>query len=148
MVKSIGALGISWLLSIIAWMILMMALLAVCSTIDPAHFSFPPTEKVPSPPNNIFWILSLVIDGVMALLAGVLVTQFSPSKPKLHLIILTAFFCAGTIATAFGEAGMLPEWVSWGRVVLVVFTMYGAGMWRISRKPAHNPLDSFISLQS
>ncbi|MDF1660244.1 MAG: hypothetical protein P1V97_00630 [Planctomycetota bacterium] len=148
MIKSIGALAISWLLSVIAWMILMMALMAISAALDPVHFQLPPGDEVPNPPNNTFWVLSLVIDGVMAVLAGVLVTRFSPSQPKVHLTVLMALFCAGTIATAFGEAGMLPEWVSWSRVVIVVVAMYGAGMWRISRRRDHSSLESMVSLQS
>lgn len=148
MIKSIGALAVSWLISVIAWMALMAALLAISAAVDPAHFQFPPGDKAPDPSGPSFWILSLAIDGVMAILAGFLVTKFSPSNAKAHLIVLMSLFCAGTIATAFGEAGMVPEWVSWSRVVIVVAAMYGVGIWRISRERDESPLDSMISLQS
>ena len=148
MFKSIGAVLLTWLVSMIAWMLLMTALLAAAAALDPAHFQFPPTGEAPNPPNKLFWFASLGIDGIMGAVAGLLVCRWSPSRPKAHLIALMIFFCAGTIATAFGEAGLIPEWVSWGRVVLVSLTLFAGGHFQMSKEKPSNPLESMVTLQA
>jgi len=140
--KTLAAVSLSWIVGVSIWVVLFGTLYLACKTFAPDLLPIPqPDQPLRVPDSSLLLTATLLIDIVTAFFLGYLLVRWAPNRPLAHLLVVGPLYVLALMTTAVSEYGILPLWVSWGRVVSFP-AAFALGGWLMLRQQDQAGIES------
>lgn len=131
MVRNVFAVLGGWVISIVAWFLMMISWSLLARMISPDEFPLPQADVAIQPPMAIWFLVgTLVCDALAGAMAGYLIAWWARKPAHTLMWIVTSLMAIALIVQVAAGQGTLPLWLGMLRVIVMPVGLWVGARWK------------------